>query len=423
MANINRREANMKDPCANSNMLTLAVAKARLLRRIDSITAFESVQLLEALNRVLACDIRASIQVPAFDNAAMDGYALAQADKLDIGSRFLVVGQSHAGEPFSKPLQAGECVRIMTGAVIPIGTCAVVAQEKTERQAQYIELTAPVKFDANIRKTGEDIADGQLLFRAGHKLNPVDLGLLASIGVVEVDVTRIAKVAVFSTGNELQQQGFPLQIGQIYESNRFVLLSKLKQLGFEAIDMGIVGDSAEAIEAAFIEADSFADAVISSGGVSVGDSDLTKSVLSEIGEPAFWQVAIKPGKPFAFGRLSNSWFFGLPGNPVSSCITFEQLVAPALAVLSGQSMGLDHQLIFNVVCQSEITRKAGRVEFVRGIAATNDEGELQVTALTKQGAGVLSSISNANCYVVMDAEVTHVKRGDTVAIELFDSIN
>lgn len=423
--------------CDNApNLMPFELAKRTLLSNIKKITETENILIQDADSRIIAKPVTSPLDVPAFNNSAMDGYAIRDdALKVDSAenttslSQFKLVGTSMAGSPYrnklgSNELKHGECIRIMTGAVVPESANAVVMQENVNRTVQQtdtiITLLQAAKYQSNVRFAGEDIQQGHTLFDAGHKLNAIDVGLLSSLGLSEICVFKKLKVAVFSTGDELKMPGNILNSGEIYESNSQILVAMLKRLNVSVISLGIIKDDRKAIADAFIKADKLADVVITSGGVSVGDADYTKEVLSEIGEIDFWKVAIKPGKPFAFGQLPNSVFFGLPGNPVSAAVTFHQLAVPALRYMSGANTISNIQL--NAITSQNIKKRAGRMDFQRGVMSLNDQGSLQVLPLSAQGSGILSSISRANCYIILAQENQGHQAGDTVKIELFDSI-
>ncbi len=318
-----------------AGLISLEEAQEKMLAQLTPITDSLSVPLTEAAGRITARAVTSPIDVPPFDNAAMDGYAVRLAD-INRGIPLPVAGKAFAGAPFTGSWPAGSVIRIMTGAPVPAGCEAVVMQEETEQRDDAIIFNAPVNAGQNIRLIGDDIRAGTGVLAAGVRLGAAELPLLASLGIAEVSVLRKLRVAVFSTGDELQPVGHPLAAGQIYDTNRFTVSLMLKKLGCEVIDLGIIKDDPNALRAAFEEADRQADVVISTGGVSVGEADFTKTMLEELGAITFWKLAIKPGKPFAFGRLANSWFCGLPGNPVSAAVTFYQLVVPLLATLTGQ---------------------------------------------------------------------------------------
>ncbi|WP_345831232.1 molybdopterin molybdotransferase MoeA [Erwinia sp. HDF1-3R] len=402
-----------------AGLISLDDALATMLAQITPVSESETLPLIEAAGRITAADVVSPVNVPPFANSAMDGYALrladAQADTLT------VAGKAFAGVPFSGSWPAGSCIRIMTGAPVPVGADAVVMQEETERQGEAIRLTATVTAGQNIRLPGEDIREGDSVLRAGTRLGAAELPLLASLGVPEVKVLRRLRVAVFSTGDELQTPGQPLAPGQIYDTNRLAVKLMLAKLGCEVIDLGIIRDDPDALRAAFDQADSRADVTLSSGGVSVGEADYTKRMLETLGEVTFWKLAIKPGKPFAFGRLKNSWFCGLPGNPVSAVLTFYQLVQPLLAKLSGQqTAALPPRQ--RVKLAGRLKKTPGRLDFQRGILSRNDRGEPEVRSTGPQGSHVFSSFSMANCFIVLERERGSVEDGEWVEVEPFNAL-
>ena len=316
-------------------MLSLNQALEEMLGQLPASTSTETLPLNQCANRILAEDIFSPIDVPSFDNSAMDGYALRFED-LEKFADFRVIGKSFAGNPFTGQIQAGECVRIMTGAMIPAGADVVIMQEQAETVADdRIRFNAQPKLGANIRRVGEDVKQGALVLAKGSKLNVASLPLLASLGIAHVSVFSRLKVAILSTGDELTSVGEPLEAGKIYDTNRFTVRLLLEKLNCEILDYDILSDDPALFEKTFSEAQAASDVLITSGGVSVGEADFTKAVLEKLGKVNFWKIAMKPGKPFAFGQLGKTWFFGLPGNPVSALVTFYQLVQPALAKLSG----------------------------------------------------------------------------------------
>jgi molybdopterin molybdotransferase len=404
----------------NAGLIPLEAALEQMLSRIVPVTESQSVPLLQAAGRITASPVTSPIDVPGFDNSAMDGYAVRMAD-IAAGGALPVAGKAFAGQPFSGEWPSGTCIRIMTGAPIPAGAEAVVMQEETETTETGVRFNAQVKKGQNIRLRGEDIRSGASVLPVGTKLTAAELPLIASLGIGEVSVLRKVRAAVFSTGDELKLPGQPLEAGQIYDTNRLAVHIMLEQLGCEVVDLGIIRDDPAALRAAFLEADGQADVVISSGGVSVGEADYTRQLLEELGEVGFWKLAIKPGKPFAFGRLKNSWFCGLPGNPVSAALTFYQLVQPLLAKLSGQrGNALPPRQRARTV--GRLKKTPGRLDFQRGIMRTGEDGQLEVLSTGHQGSHIFSSFSQANCFIVLERERGHVEAGEWVEIEPFNAL-
>ena len=406
--------------CHVSGLLSLDEALEKLLEKPLAITNTLNIPLNNAADYILSEDITSPLNVPPFDNSAMDGYGLRYAD-LEAQAPLPIAGKSFAGIPFEGELPVGQCVRIMTGAMVPTGVDTVIMQEEAEVTEHGVRFLQPAKKGQNIRRIGEDIKENDIVLPAGTKLSTAQLPLIASLGVATVHVYRRLKVAVFSTGDELQTIGQPLKAGQIYDTNRFAVRLMLEKLGCEVLDLGVIPDSPEKLRETFKKADQEADLVISSGGVSVGEADYTKQILDEIGEIGFWKLAIKPGKPFAFGRLHNAWFCGLPGNPVSATVTFYQLVQPLIARLSGFSHWKAPQR-FQASAQSSLKKSVGRLDFQRGIASINADGKWQVDTSGHQGSHVYSSFSVANCFIVLERERGKVAAGETVTIELFNSL-
>ncbi|EFE9465810.1 molybdopterin molybdotransferase MoeA [Escherichia coli] len=403
-----------------TGLMSLDTALNEMLSRVTPLTAQETLPLVQCFGRILASDVVSPLDVPGFDNSAMDGYAVRLAD-IASGQPLPVAGKSFAGQPYHGEWSAGTCIRIMTGAPVPEGCEAVVMQEQTEQTDNGVRFTAEARSGQNIRRRGEDISAGAVVFPAGTRLTTAELPVIASLGIAEVPVIRKVRVALFSTGDELQLPGQPLGDGQIYDTNRLAVHLMLEQLGCEVINLGIIRDDPHALRAAFIEADSQADLVISSGGVSVGEADYTKTILEELGEIAFWKLAIKPGKPFAFGKLSNSWFCGLPGNPVSATLTFYQLVQPLLAKLSGNTAsGLPARQ--RVRTASPLKKSPGRLDFQRGVLQRNADGELEVTTTGHQGSHIFSSFSLGNCFIVLERDRGNVEVGEWVEVEPFNAL-
>ncbi|GAA3883911.1 molybdopterin molybdotransferase MoeA [Gibbsiella dentisursi] len=408
------------DYCPTSGLLSLEQALQNMLPQISPLQETETLPLAAAVGRITAQPVISPINVPPFANSAMDGYAV-RLHELHAQAPLSVAGKAFAGAPFNAPWPANSCVRIMTGAPIPAGTEAVIMQEQAEISDAGVRFTGQAVAGQNIRLAGEDIQQGAQVLPAGVKLGVAHLPLLASLGVAAVQVTRKLKVAVFSTGNELVPVGQPLQAGQIYDTNRFAVRLMLEQMGCEVLDLGIIRDDQAALRSAFIEAARNADVVISSGGVSVGEADYTKQMLDELGEVGFWKLAIKPGKPFAFGKLQHAWFCGLPGNPVSAVLTFYQLVQPLLAALTGHSeWRLPPRMRARVI--TPLKKTPGRLDFQRGVYQTNARGELEVSTTGHQGSHVFSSYSLANCFIVLERERGSVAAGETVEIEPFNAL-
>ena len=396
-------------------------ALAQIFAAIQPVAETESVPLRSALGRVLAADIQAGINVPSGRNSAMDGYAINAAALPAGGTATLrLVGASFAGQPFPGRLGPGECARIMTGALMPAGADSVIMQEEAETTAGGIRIGAGVKPGDNVREAGEDLARGDRVLAKGARLAPADLGVLASVGLAEVEVSRNIKVAFFSTGDELRPVGEPLADGLIYDSNRYTLYGMLARLGVEIIDLGIVRDDPALLDRAFQRAEDEADMVITSGGVSVGEADYVKQTLRARGEVAFWKVAMKPGRPLTFGRLGRACFFGLPGNPVSVMVTFYQFVQPAIRKMLGETTA--PPITLKTPCASRLKKRPGRIEYQRGILTRDQNGQLAAHKTGAQDSGILSSMAAANCFIVLPLENDGVEPGDMVDVQLFHGL-
>lgn len=403
------------------NALPVDKAASYIMSMASGVTGTEEVPLREALNRVLAKEVRATIDVPGHTNSAMDGYALCSSSLSQTGaSELKVTGKSLAGHPYAGSVNAGECVRITTGAVLPAGCDTVVIQEQARQSGEIVRIDGGHRKGQNIRHAGEDISCGQKVIKAGKNLTAADIGLLASVGVSKVTVTRRLEVAFFSTGSELRPVGTRLAQGQIYDSNRYTLFGMLSQPGVKVRDLGIVTDSRNALTEAFEKA-STSDAVITSGGVSVGEADYIREVLSKMGKIHFWKVAVKPGRPLAFGRIGNALYFGLPGNPVSVMITFHVLVKPALRAMQGES---PQAPVLRIRARSldRLRKRPGRVEFQRGILSPDENGEYVVRKTGAQGSGILSSMAHANCLIVLEMNDREIAAGEMVQTIPFDSL-
>lgn len=404
--------------CDAPGLMPLEEALEKILNPIKPIADSLTLPLAESLGYVLASDILSPIFVPPFDNSAMDGYALRLSD-LAISTTLPLAGKSFAGQPFAGEWPLGTCIRIMTGAQIPSGCDAVIMQENTEVVADGIKFNQDnVKPQNNIRPLGDDISQGDIVLRKGARLSPRDIPMIASLGISHVDVIRKPKIAFFSTGDELKKLGETLDAGQIYDSNRYGIKPLIDNFGCEAIDLGIIPDCPETLRKTFEQAEQLADVVITSGGVSVGEADYTKDILEELGQIGFWKLAIKPGKPFAFGELNNAWFCGLPGNPVSAILTMYVLVQPMLAKLAGHSEWREPESI-PAITKSSFKKGPGRTDYQRGIY-TIENGQFVVETTGNQSSGAFRSMSLANCFVVLERERGRVEVGETVQIQLFN---
>lgn len=409
------------------NALSVDHARQFILAQLSPIGANERVALRSALGRVLAEDVIAPCNVPAHDNSAMDGFAVRFSDLSSTGaSRLKVIGVALAGKVFEGSINAGECVRIMTGALPPAGADTVVIQEVVQTDGDFVTIPPGQRAGQNIRRAGEDLALGKPALAAGKLVRPAELGLMASLGFAEVTVKRRLRVAFFSTGDELCSIGSPLAEGEVYDSNRYTLFGMLTRLGCEVLDMGVVRDDPALIEAAFRNAAANADVVITSGGVSVGEADFVKQLMAQMGEVLFWKIAMKPGRPMAFGRIGEgqnaAWLFGLPGNPVAVMATFYQFVRDALYKLMGADP-IPSVPLLPAICSSPIRKAAGRSEFQRGILSQDkDNGQWIVKPAGAQGSGVLRSMSEANCFIVLQPEQTNIAPGSVVSVQLFDGL-
>jgi len=408
----------------------LPVAKAQefIARLVPKVRATESLAIRSALGRVLARDIVSPIDVPSHDNSAMDGYALRGAELLDgQATLFTVAGTGMAGRQYAGDVPAAHVVRIMTGAVMPAGLDTVVPQEfsTTEPDGRIRVPAGVVRTGDNRRLRGEDLARGEPALRAGRTLLPADLGLLASLGQAEVPVFRRLRVAFFSTGDELRSIGEPLDEGCVYDSNRYTLYGMLQRLGVDLIDMGVVRDEPAALEAAFTQAAACADAVITSGGVSVGEADHTKKIMAQLGEVLFWKIAMRPGRPMAIGRIGQpgghqAMLFGLPGNPVAVMVTFYAFVRDALLAMGGATSA--PLPLLRAVSEAPLRKKPGRTEYQRGIVSQAADGRWQVRITGAQGSGILRSMSEANGMVVLHHSQGNVESGELVDVIPFNGL-
>jgi molybdopterin molybdotransferase len=409
------------------NALPVTQAQRIVQDFVQPILGIETVTIWQALDRVLAADVISPISVPAHNNSAMDGFAFQGADlAADAGTTLAVVGTVYAGRAFDGTVARGECVRIMTGAVMPAGCDTVVPQEFTQ-DASDTAVTVPqgvVRTGDNCRLMGEDLQEGRAALAQGRILRPADLGLLASLGIGQIMVQRRLRVAFFSTGDELRSLGDDLDPGCIYDSNRYTVFGMLTRLGCELIDMGVVKDDPASLEAALRSACANADAVITSGGVSVGAADYTKQIMAQLGDVTFWKIGMRPGRPRAFGTITSkgkrAYLFGLPGNPVAVMVTFYFFARDALMRMMGaQNAALP---VLRAASQTDIRKKPGRTEYQRGVLSTDSGGSPLVRITGSQGSGVLRSMSEANCMVVLRHEQGNVQAGDLVDVVVFDGL-
>ena len=402
--------------------LRVDAVNAFLSRLTEPVTQQENVGIFQALGRVLAQDVISPISVPAHDNSAMDGYAFNAAQlRSDSPLTLKIAGTLRAGAGWALPVAPSECIKIMTGAIMPNGLDTVVPQEFVSGNDTSITIPAGILHAGdNRRLRGEDLMQGQPALRQGQLLTPAALGLLASLGIEQVSVWRKLRVAYFSTGDEILSLGQAPREGAVYDSNRYTVFGLLSRLGCEVIDMGVVRDEPAVLEAAFTRAAQQADAIITSGGVSVGEADFTKLMMKKLGDVAFWKIAMRPGRPMAVGRIGGAVLFGLPGNPVAVMVTFLAFVRPALLQMMGSTVGAPPML--KAHSMEPLRKKPGRTEYQRGIVSTNADGTLQVQTTGNQGSGVLSSMVHANGLIVLHHEQGNVAIGDLVDVMMFDGV-
>lgn len=402
------------------NAMSVAQAKTYIQQYLQVVSDKETLPIHDSLGRVLVQDVICPCNVPNHNNSAMDGFAFQHVDGIQ---PLQIIGTTFAGKPFQGSLAPGQCVRIMTGGVIPVGADTVVMQERTTVNGELLTITDIPKMGANVRLAGEDLALGQTVLHAGHVIQPADLGLLASLGFAYVNVYRRLKVAFFSTGDELVSVGNPLAVGQIYDSNRYTLYGMLVRLGAEISDLGAIPDNPVLLEKILLSAAASHDVIITSGGVSVGEADYMKALLAKHGEVLFWKMNMKPGRPLAYGIVHteghSAHYFGLPGNPVATMVTFYQFVRDALLRMMGATP--KPFPTFQVICTQAIKKAQGRTEFQRGLLYQAD-GRWKVRPLPNQSSGVLSSMSLANCFIVLGEEVGNLEADTLVNVQLFEGI-
>jgi molybdopterin molybdotransferase len=402
------------------NALRVDKAREAILSCLSPIKDVQAVWVRESLGRILAQEIVPAINVPAHDNTAMDGYALRFSDLTAGETRLEELGTALAGKPFKGKVGPGQCVRVMTGAVMPDGTDTVVIQEVVKADGKSIVIPPGQKAKQNVRYAGEDLKIGVPVLKPGAWLRPAELGLIASLGMPEIKVKRKLRVAFFSTGDELASIGAALKEGEVYDSNRYTLHGMLARLGVEIIDLGVVRDDPNELKKAFQKAAASADAVITTGGVSVGEADFVKQLMAELGEVLFWKIAMRPGRPMAFGKIGNAFLFGLPGNPVAVMVTFYQFVRDALLRLSGRTDDFSIPLL-KAVAAEKIRKVPGRTEYQRGILY-KEKDEWRVRTTGQQGSGVLRSMAEANCFIVLEHERGAVAAGEQVAVQLMEAL-
>ncbi|HVY08025.1 MAG TPA: gephyrin-like molybdotransferase Glp [Burkholderiales bacterium] len=404
------------------NSMPVDKAREHIRAFLSPVTAVERLNIRAALGRVLAEDVVSPVSVPQHDNSAMDGYAVRFEDlKPDADTTLKVIGTAFAGKPFEGSVASGQAIRIMTGAVIPPGADSVVQQERATPSGDQVSVMPLPKKGLNTRAAGEDLRAGAIALERGQPMRPAEVGMLASLGIGEVAVYRKLRVAFFSTGDELVAIGNPLGPGQIYDSNRYTIFGLLTRLGCEVLDMGVIRDTPEEVQRAFEEAASSADVVITSGGVSVGEADYVKQILDRLGQVLFWKIAMKPGRPLAYGKIGNAHFFGLPGNPVAVMVTFYQFVRDALLHLQGQTSVIPLPTL-KILCTSALKKAPGRTEFQRGILSQGSDGQWTVRATGDQGSGILSSMSQANCFIILPTDQGNVAAGTPVDVQLLEGV-
>lgn len=398
------------------NAMSVNQARQFIQQFLSPVSATEIMPIRESLGRVLSADIISPNNVPNYNNSAMDGFAFKYSEGVKI---IKIIGTAFAGKPFNGEIKAGECVKIMTGAILPAGADSVVMQEHVVIKGESITLLRDIKSGANVRMAGEDLSLGQIVLARGHLMRPADLGLVASLGLGEVSAYKKVKVAFFSTGDELISIGKPLAEGQIYDSNRYTLFGMLSRLKVDIHDLGAVPDDPKRLEATLLEAANEHNVIITSGGVSVGEADHMKGLLAQHGQVLFWKINMKPGRPLAYGKIGNAHYFGLPGNPVATMVTFYQFVREAIITL----MGATYQSppLFQVECTEPIKKAIGRTEFQRGLLY--DVGGIwKVKPTGAQGSAILSSMSQANCFIVLDESTGNLDAGASVQVQLLDGL-
>lgn len=408
------------DDPSRPGTLNIDEAHRRIAATVVPVTAVETVRLPDASGRVLAVDVHSPIDIPPVANAEMDGFALRAADLDASGAAELrLVGTAWAGHALDVAVGAGECVRIMTGAPVPAGADTVVMLEQASSDGDRVRVRG-AEPGGSIRRPGEDIADGELALAAGTLVRPAEVGVLASLGMTELAVLHRPRVALFATGDEITEPGQPLRPGRLYDSNRYTVHAMLDRLGMIVDDRGHLPDEREAVEASLLAAAAEADAVITTGGVSVGEADHVSHVLQARGDVGFWELAVRPGRPLNFGCLDRALFFGLPGNPVSAMVTFSQFVRPALRRLAGAPYARPLSLRARAVVA--LSKKPGRTEFQRAVLTVAPDGTPEVGDAGPRDSARLSSMSRSNCLVILPADSADVRAGAWVDVQPFDGL-
>lgn len=414
-----------KQPSCNNpfeeGAISVDEAVQKILHESNPVADFVKLPIRDCLHRTLFEDIESPLDVPAHDNSAMDGYALTIEDLPTKATKtFKVIGTAYAGRPFDEIIGKDECVRIMTGAIMPPATDAIVIQEEVNiLDSDQVEIGHDHRKHQNVRFAGEDIKRGRAVLSRGHVVKAADLGVLASLGIGECKVYRKPRVCFFSTGDELKSIGETLDKGDIYDSNRYSLYGLLSDCQVDIIDMGVVRDNPLEIRQVLLSAAACADVILTSGGVSVGEADYIKGILQDIGSMDFWKILMKPGRPLTFGKIRDTLFIGLPGNPVAVMVTFYQFVLPALKKLSGKQV--QPVMSFDAISASKIRKNPGRREFQRAIANIAENGRLEVALTGKQGSGILTSMKMANCFIDLSEQSSNIAVGDSVKITFFDN--
>ncbi|TOD37913.1 bifunctional molybdopterin-guanine dinucleotide biosynthesis adaptor protein MobB/molybdopterin molybdotransferase MoeA [Vibrio parahaemolyticus] len=393
--------------------LSVVQGQEKILSLVNTVSEIEACKIENAYGRVLAEHIISPVNVPQYTNSAMDGYAI-RSDDVDRDS-YQVVAEVMAGHAYDQPLEVGQAVKIMTGAPTPLNGDTVVMREQASQEGDKVTFNGSnIKAGQNVRQAGEDLAIGSDVFTAGTRLASPEMGMIASLGFGEANVFRKLKVAVFSTGDEVQAPGTEQKANSIYDSNRFTIMGMLEKLGCEILDFGILEDNEQLMIEALENASAQADVVMTSGGVSVGDADYIKLALDKLGQIDFWRINMRPGRPLAFGQINNKPFFGLPGNPVAVMVSFINFVEPALRKMQGEQGW--KPLKVNAIATENLRSRQGRTEFSRGVYELDDTGRLTVRTTGKQGSGILRSMSEANCLIEISPAIDTVKAGESVTI-------